>query len=147
MQTDRRRTRQIIARYFDRQEDDPIVIKCAEEILTGKKGDMMDGALLFLQTPEQAQEKEILDELERGLKVYYKRDDNTFNTAKLLRIEMKANPQRTVARWLAWCKADEWRLGHLNIYKDITKVWSEWPQQDTEPVFTTTSRRLPPMRD
>ncbi len=147
MQTDRKKIREILSKYFDKPHDDPIVIKCAEEILTGKRGDMMDGALLFMQTPEQAQEKEILDELERELKVNYKRDENKLNTAKLLRLEMKANPQRTIARWLAWCKTDEWRLGHLNIYKDITKVWAEWPQQDIQPVISASSRRLPPMRD
>jgi hypothetical protein len=91
-----------------------------------KKGDLVDGVLFFAgQAKDQQADKveELLQELERGLRVNITRTTKNQQTAK--RILKDARP---VSRFLAWVVADEWRSSHLYLYADLEKVWRDWPQ-------------------
>jgi hypothetical protein len=91
-----------------------------------KKGDLVDGILFFAgQAKDQQADKveELIQELERGLRVNITRTTKAQQTArKILR------DARPVARFLSWVVADEWRSAHLYLYADLDKVWRDWPQ-------------------
>jgi hypothetical protein len=92
----------------------------------GKKGDLVDGVLFFAgKAKEQQADKveELIQELERGLRVNIARTTKNQQTAK--RILKDARP---IARWIAWAMADEWRASHLYLYADLEKVWRDFPQ-------------------
>lgn len=91
-----------------------------------KKGDLVDGILFFAgQAKEQEIDKveELMQELERGLRVNITRTTKNQQTARRL-----LRDGRSVARFLAWAVADEWRASHLYLYADLDKVWRDWPQ-------------------
>lgn len=91
-----------------------------------KKGDLVDGALFFAgQAKDQQADKieEVLQELERGLRVNISRTTRNQQVARRI-----LNDARPVSRFLAWAAADEWRSAHLYLYADLDKVWRDWPQ-------------------
>ena len=67
-------------------------------------------------------EKEILDELERGLKINIPRDNISADKAHKIRLD-----GRSVGEWLEWYRSDQFRLQSM-CYMNIEKVWSMWPQ-------------------
>jgi hypothetical protein len=91
-----------------------------------KKGDFVDAALFYgKQAKEQGEDKveELLQEMERGLRVNIARSTNNQQVAK--RILKDARP---FGQWLTWCISDEWRAAHLYLYADLDKVWRDYPQ-------------------
>lgn len=93
---------------------------------TSKKGDLLDGVLFFAgQAKEQKADKveEVIQTLERGLKVNISR--NTKNQAVAKRL---LNDARPLERFLQWVHADEWRAAHTYLYAELERVWREWPQ-------------------
>lgn len=101
-------------------------VRVKEKIKKEKKGDLVDGILLFgKQAIEQGEDKaeEIIQELERGLRVNITR--TTKNQAVAKRILKDGRP---VQKWLFWCMLDEWRASHLYLYADLEKVWRDYPQ-------------------
>lgn len=97
-----------------------------ERIKKGKKGDLLDGILFYgQQAKEQGVDKveEVIQELERGLRVNITRTTNNQAIAKRI-----LKDGRAVSQWLSWVVADEWRASHLYIYADLEKVWRDFPQ-------------------
>ncbi len=101
-------------------------VRVKERIKKEKKVDLVDGILFFGQKAiEQGEDKaeEIIQELERGLRVNIAR--STRNQAVAKRI---LKDGRSVQTWLSWCMSDEWRASHLYLYADLEKVWRDYPQ-------------------
>ena len=67
--------------------------------------------------------EEIIQTLERGLRVNI---DRSLRNQSVARRILKDG--RPVERWLDWCRSDEWRLAHLYLYRDLERVWGEYPQ-------------------
>jgi hypothetical protein len=91
-----------------------------------KKGDLIDGLMFYgKQAQDQKADKveELIQEMERGLRVNISR--STANQATAKRI---LNDGRPFGQWLTWCISDEWRAAHLYIYADLEKVWRDYPQ-------------------
>lgn len=91
-----------------------------------KRGDFVDAVLFYgKQAQEQKADKteEILQEMERGLRVNIARTTN--NQAVARRILKDGRP---FGEWLTWCLSDEWRAAHLYLYADLEKVWRDYPQ-------------------
>jgi NTP pyrophosphatase (non-canonical NTP hydrolase) len=91
-----------------------------------KKGDLVDGLLFYAgQAKEQGEDKveEVIQELERGLRVNIARSLNNQQVAKRI-----LNDGRPLEAWLSWCKSEVWRAAHLYLYADLEKVWRDFPQ-------------------
>lgn len=97
-----------------------------------KKGDLLDGMMFYgKQAIEQGADKveEIIQKLERGLKVNITRSTNNQQVAKRI-----IKDGRPLDQWLSWVMADEWRASHLYLYADLEKVWRDFPQAFSEAV-------------
>lgn len=92
-----------------------------------KKGDLVDGILFFSKKAKGEEEvEEMLVRLEKGLNVNLQRSLNNQTFAKkIIKAETGGQPLSDFMRWL---KSDEWRLAHLYIYADLSKLWQIWPQ-------------------
>ena len=91
-----------------------------------KKPDLVDGLLFFGKQGQERKEdkvEELIQEIERGLKVNITRTNS--NQAAARRI---LNDGRSFGQWLTWCISDEWRAAHLYLYADLDKVWRDFPQ-------------------
>lgn len=91
-----------------------------------EKGDFLDGMLYFGEQAVKQGEDEVENlilRLEQGLRVNI---DRSLKNQQVVKRLLKDG--RSVDTWLEWCKSDEWRLGHLYLYRDLEKVWGEFPQ-------------------
>lgn len=91
-----------------------------------KKGDLVDGMIAYgKQAVEQKADKveEVIQTLERGLKVNITRNPKNQSVAKRL-----LNDARPIERFLQWVHADEWRAAHTYLYAELEKVWRDFPQ-------------------
>jgi hypothetical protein len=94
--------------------------------LSVKKGNLLDGMMFYgKQALEQGTDKveEIIQTLERGLKVNITRSTNNQQVAKRI-----IKDGRPLDQWLSWVMTDEWRAAHLYLYADLEKVWRDFPQ-------------------
>jgi hypothetical protein len=71
---------------------------------------------------QENQEKEILDSLERGLKINIKRDNKSANYASKI-----YKDGRPVERWIEWYRSDAFRMSSAP-FMTVEKVWAMWPQ-------------------
>lgn len=93
---------------------------------TTRKGDLVDGVLFFgKQAKEQKADKieQLLQEIERGLKVNITRSTANQNAARRI-----LNDGRPFGQWLTWCISDQWRAARLYHYADVDKIWRDYPQ-------------------
>lgn len=90
-----------------------------------KKGDYLD--LVLGLTAEQTQEMQavenLIQEFERGLKVNISRSTKNQQIAKKI-----IKDGRPIDKWIGWLYNDEWRAAHAYLWKDLTKVWADFPQ-------------------
>lgn len=104
-----------------------------------KKGDILDGILAYSKKDDEVEQ--VLIALEVGLRVNIDRSLKNQQVAKRI-----VKDGRPVERWLAWVKSDEWRLAHLGIYRNMERVWGEWPQafEETHATNPAYEKYVPP---
>lgn len=67
--------------------------------------------------------EEVIQTLERGLRVNISRTTNNQAVAKRL-----LKDARPLERFLQWVHADEWRAAHTYLYAELERVWRDFPQ-------------------
>lgn len=95
------------------------------------KGNLVDGMVFFAKQAKGGEEvEELLNKLERELKVNLHRSNSNQQIARKI-IKAEAAGQ-SLDVFLGWLKSDEWRLAHLYIYTDLSKLWQMYPQAFVE---------------
>lgn len=88
-----------------------------------KKGDLMDGILAYSQT--NSAEDAFIDELERGLRLTFKRNEDAYKIARRLMKETV-----TPSEWLDWWKSDQFRLANQTHNLTLEKIFEKWKQAE-----------------